>query len=160
VPSDTDVEQMTADARFFLSVLKGLSDSEAATHVLPFPSQEVDPYRGLLPHLEVASARARALYALATRTARLVVASARALAPKLSDPRRLAAAGLTLASGVDIPPHELGERLAIAGFLPEDPVDGHGEFCVRGGVVDLFPTSEEQPVRLEFIGDIIESVRR
>jgi transcription-repair coupling factor (superfamily II helicase) len=160
VPTDADVEQMTSDARFFLGALAGLSETDAERQVLPCPSQEVDPYRGMLPHLEVASARARALHALAAGSVRLVVASARALLPRLSTPGRLAAAGLTLAPGVEIAPQDLGERLAMAGFSPEDPVDEHGEFCVRGGVVDFYPASEAQPVRLEFIGDIVESVRR
>ncbi len=159
VPTDADVEQMTGDARLFLSALLGLSELDVAWHVLPFPSQEVDPYRSLTPHLEVASARARALHALATGTARLVVASARALVPRLSDPQRLAGTGLAIGAGFEISPQELGERLAMAGFLPEDPVDEHGEFCVRGGVVDLYPALEARPVRLEFIGDIVESVR-
>jgi transcription-repair coupling factor (superfamily II helicase) len=160
VPTDTDVEQLTRDARFFLGAMKGLSDSQAERAVLPFPSQEVDPYRGLEPHLEVASARARALAALATRTARLIIASARALPPRLSDPTRIADASLILKPGTEISPHDLSERLAVAGFSPADPVDQHGEFHVRGGLVDLYPTSEAQPIRLEFIGDIIESVRR
>ena len=68
VPTDADVEQMTSDARFFLSALKGLSEAEAAEQVRPFPSQEVDPYRGLTPHFEIASARARALHGLISRT--------------------------------------------------------------------------------------------
>jgi transcription-repair coupling factor (superfamily II helicase) len=160
VATDADIEPMTSDARFFLSALKGLTAIEAARSVLPFPSQEVDPYRGLSPHLEVASARGRALHALATSTCRIVVASARALLPKLSDPARFGDAGVILRPGVEIAPHDLGARLAAAGFSPEDPVDEHGEFFVRGGVVDVFPTSEANPVRLEFIGDIIESVRR
>jgi hypothetical protein len=92
VPTDADVERMTSDARLFLAALLGLSELDAAGLVLPFPSQEVDPYRELSPHLAVASARARALHALATRSARLVVASARALMPRLSDAARLAAA--------------------------------------------------------------------
>ena len=160
VPGDRDVEQMVSDARFFLTSMQGLSERDAERRVLPFPSQEVDPYRGLAPHLEVASARARALHGLATGTARLIVASSRALLPRLSDPVRLAESGVALALGQEISPQDLGERLAHAGFAPEDPVDEHGEFCVRGGVVDLFPVSEEQPVRLEFIGDIVESMRR
>jgi transcription-repair coupling factor (superfamily II helicase) len=160
VPTDPDVEQMTADARFLLSAMKGLADAQAEQAVLPFPSQEVDPYRGLAPHLEVASARARALAALATGTSQLVIASARALPPRLSALARLAAASIVLKPGVEIPIHELTERLVEAGFTREDPVDQHGEFSVRGGVVDLYPTSETQPIRLEFIGDIIESVRR
>jgi transcription-repair coupling factor (superfamily II helicase) len=160
VPSDVQAEQVAADARFFLSVLQGLSERDARRQVLTFPSVEVDPYRGLLPHLEVASARARALHALASGTSRLILASARALLPRLSAADRLAAAGLALAPGVEISPIELGERLAHAGFAPEDPVDEHGEFCVRGGVVDVYPAIEADPVRLEFIGDIIESIRR
>src|SRR4051812_18110321 len=49
VPTDADVEQLTADTRFFLSALEGVSDADAAHAVLPFPSHEVDPYRGLQP---------------------------------------------------------------------------------------------------------------
>ncbi|HEX5217677.1 MAG TPA: transcription-repair coupling factor [Vicinamibacterales bacterium] len=160
VPTDADVEQMTSDARMFIGALQGLAERDVITRVLPLPSQEVDPYRGLTPHLEIASARARALHAMAAGNARLVVASARALVPRLSAPDRLAAAGLVIAPGTEISPQELGDRLALAGFAPEDPVDEHGEFCVRGGVVDLYPASENDPVRLEFIGDIVESVRR
>ena len=56
--------------------------------MLPFPSHEVDPYRGLAPHFDIASARARALHALTTGTARVVVASAAALLPRLAAPQR------------------------------------------------------------------------
>ena len=160
VPTDADIESMVADGAFFLSALLGWSVTDTARQVLPFPSPEVDPYRGLAPHFQVASARARALFALATGTARLVVTSARALLPRLADPVRFAAAGLTVAPGTEIAPHDLGDRLAAAGFTREDPVDEHGEFCVRGGVVDVFPSSESHPIRLEFIGDLVESVRQ
>jgi len=160
VPTDADVDQVVADARFFATALGGLSEQDVSRRVLPCPSLEVDPYRGLAPHPEVASARARALHALATGTASLVVASARALLPRLSDPERVAAIGLTIRPGLEISPQELGEQLATAGFLPEDPVDGPGEFCIRGGVVDLYPALESRPVRLEFIGDIVESIRQ
>jgi transcription-repair coupling factor (superfamily II helicase) len=160
VPTDADVEQVTADARFFVAAVEGASEVETERRVLPFPSQEVDPYRGLAPHLEVASARARALHALATRTGRVVVASARALLPKLGEPGQIETAGITLYPGLEISPQDLGERLALAGFTREDPVDEHGEFVVRGGVVDIYPAAEAQPVRLEFIGDIVESLRR
>jgi len=56
VPTDRDVEQMTGDARFFLSVLEGLPPAGAELAVASFPSYETDPYRGLPPHLRVASA--------------------------------------------------------------------------------------------------------
>jgi transcription-repair coupling factor (superfamily II helicase) len=160
VASDRDVDQVTADARFFLSALEGLSASDAEAAVLPFPSPEVDPYRGLLPHFDVASARARALHALAAGRARLIVSSAAALLPRLSPPDRLQAMSVDLAPGFEIAPQDLRALLANAGYTPEDPVDEHGEYCVRGGVVDFFPAGDAHPVRVEFIGDSIESIRR
>ena len=66
VPNDAEVERMTVDARFFLAALEGLSDADVERSVLPFPSHEVDPYRGLKPHFDIASARARALHGLAS----------------------------------------------------------------------------------------------
>ena len=127
--------------------------------MLPFPSQEVDPYRGLAPHLRVASARARALYGASAGEARIVIASAVALLPKVSAPQRLLNAALSLAPEVEIAPHDLAELLTDAGFTREDPVDEHGEFCVRGGIVDLFPPGAAEPFRVEFIGDTIETIR-
>ena len=57
-------------------------------------------------------------------------------------------------------PIELADQLAEAGFAPADPVEAHGEFCGRGGVVDIFPAGEEYPIRAEFAGDSVESIRR
>src|SRR5438552_2373595 len=74
-----------------------------------------------------------------------------------------AVSGLTpsdLKPGQDIGPADLADLLVDAGFSREDPVDEHGEFAVRGGILDVFPAGEVQPVRLEFIGDTIESMRR
>jgi transcription-repair coupling factor (superfamily II helicase) len=159
VPTDADVETLTSDARFFFAALEGLTDAEVERAVLPFPSHEVDPYRGLAPHFDIASARARALHALATGRARLVVASASALLPRLTPPDRVAAAARTLAPGDEISPVDLGDVLAAAGYTRQDPVDESGEFCVRGGVVDFYPAGAAQPLRLEFIGDNIESIR-
>jgi transcription-repair coupling factor (superfamily II helicase) len=160
VPTDGDIEDAASDARFFFSSLEGLSDADADRAVLPFPSHEVDPYRGLAPHFDIASTRARALMAMATGSARLVVASAAALLPRLSAPERLLAAACELQPGSEIDPAELARLLRDAGFTREDPVDEHGEFCVRGGIVDLFPAGDAQPIRLEFIGDTVESIRR
>src|SRR5262245_58161502 len=46
VPSDKDVDQITADARFFYAALEGASDADVELAVLPFPSLQIDPYRG------------------------------------------------------------------------------------------------------------------
>jgi transcription-repair coupling factor (superfamily II helicase) len=159
VPTDADIETMTRDARFFFSALEGLSETEVERAVLPFPSHEVDPYRGLAPHFDIASARARALHAVVERTAKLIVASAAALLPRVSPPTKLNAVSLTLTPGQNISPTDLGDLLAAAGYTRQDPVDENGEFCVRGGVVDFYPAGAREPVRLEFVGDTIESIR-
>jgi transcription-repair coupling factor (superfamily II helicase) len=159
VPNDAEVERMSMDARFFLSALEGLSDADGERTVLPFPSHEVDPYRGLKPHFDITSARARALHALATSNAKLVIASAASLLPRLSAPSRLENAALALTPGQEIDPSALADVLVTAGYTRQDPVDQSGEFCVRGGVVDFFPAGAAQPIRLEFVGDTIESIR-
>ncbi len=159
VPGDGQIDEAAADARFFLAAIEGLSDTAAERAVLSFPSHEIDPYRGLTPHIGVTSARARVLHALATRTARVVVASAGALLPRVSSPERLLAAAIELKPGMDIPPSDLAELLVDAGFSREDPADEHGEFAVRGGILDIYPAGEPAPVRLEFVGDTIESLR-
>src|SRR5262245_1240954 len=94
VPTDADLEEAASDITFFLSAIEGLSEAAADRAVLPFPSHEIDPYRGLAPHMGVTSVRARALHAVASRSARVVVASATALLPKISAPRRLVGAAL------------------------------------------------------------------
>src|SRR3990170_2055274 len=160
VPSDAELEEAVVDVCFFVSALEGLSPEGSDRVVLPFPSHEVDPYRGLAPHVGVTSARARVLHAIARGTARVVVASAASLLPRVSAPERLLRASIDLKPGQEMSPTDLAELLADAGFTREDPADEHGEFAVRGGILDVFPAGESQPVRLEFIGDTIESLRR
>jgi transcription-repair coupling factor (superfamily II helicase) len=160
VPGDAEVEGMTADARFFLAGLEGLARGDVERGVLSFSSPEVDPYRGMTPHLDVASSRARALVALALGHARIVVASAVSLLPRLSPPERLLLAAVDLRLGGTCSPTDLADRLVDAGFTRSDPVETHGEFCGRGGVVDMFPAGETFPIRAEFVGDNIESLRR
>jgi transcription-repair coupling factor (superfamily II helicase) len=160
VPTDKDVDQMTADARFFYAGLEGASEADVEHAVLPFPSLQVDPYRGMAPHFRVAAARARALHAAATGTARVIVASASALLPRVSAPERLLRASLEIHSGTEIEPQALADLLADAGFTREDPVEEHGSFTIRGGILDVFPAADAEPVRIEFVGDMVETLRR
>ena len=159
VPGDGDLEETCADVSFFLAALEGLTPAAIERAVLPFPSHEVDPYRGLAPHIGVTSVRARALHAVAQGAARVVIASAAAILPRVTTPERMLAASLSLKPGQDISPIDLAERLVDAGFTREDPADEHGEFAIRGGIADVFPAGETHPVRLEFIGDTIETLR-
>jgi len=159
VATDADVDRLTCDVRFFGAAIEGLSDAAVERLVLPLPSQEVDPYRGLAPHLRVASARAAALHGASSGGARILIASALGLLPRVSSPQQLLRTAIELKPGTDIAPLDLADLLVEAGFSREDPVDQHGEFCVRGGIVDIYPTGAPEPFRLEFIGDTIESIR-
>jgi transcription-repair coupling factor (superfamily II helicase) len=159
VPNDGELEQGCADVSFFLAALEGLTGPAIERAVLPFPSHEVDPYRGLAPHVGVTSVRARALYAIAHGSARVVIASAAALLPRVTSPARMLAASLDLRPGQEIATSDLADLLVDAGFTREDPADEQGEFAMRGGIVDIFPAGEAHPVRLEFVGDTIETMR-
>src|SRR5688572_747510 len=160
VPSDEDVDRFCIDTRFFLAALEGASASALEGAVKPFPSLQIDPYRNIAPHFGVASTRAAALHAIANGSAKVVVASAAALLTRLSAPDSLEAAAVELKNGMDLDPVVLGDLLADAGFTREDPVDEHGEFCVRGGIVDYFPAGADNPIRVEFVGETVESIRR
>jgi len=160
VPDDEDVDRFCDDTRFFMAALEGASTAALEEAVKPFPSLQIDPYRNIAPHFGVASARAAALHAIARGTARIFIASAAALLPRLSAPDSLEAAAIEITPGMDLDPVALGDLLADAGFTREDPVDEHGEFCVRGGIVDWFPAGADSPIRVEFVGDNVESIRR
>lgn len=159
VPGAGELERTVTDVRFFLAAIEGLPDAAAERAVLPFPAHEVDPYRGLAPHFGVQSARARALHALAAGLARVVVAPAGALLPRISAPERLLRTSVELAPGMDVAPEDLVDLLVDAGFSREDPADEPGEFARRGGILDVFPPAESRPIRLEYVGDAIESLR-
>ena len=160
LPTDAEIEPAVGDICFFLGVLEGSADAMVSQQVLPFPSTQVDPYRGFQPHLKVASARARVLHALANGTARVVVASAAGLLTKVPEPAAILLSSCEIKPGVDLDPHELANTLVMGGYEAADPVDAHGEFGRRGGIFDVFPAGEELPIRIEFIGDSVESVRR
>jgi transcription-repair coupling factor (superfamily II helicase) len=160
VPAEADVERFTADLRFFYSGLEAASDAATEHAILPLPAIQVDPYRGMTPHFRVAAGRARALHAAAAGTARVIVASAAALLPRVSPPARLLATSVDLRVGSEIEPQRLTDLLIEGGFTREDPVDEHGSFALRGGIVDVFPTADTEPVRIEFVGDMVETLRR
>ena len=160
VPSDSNLDDVVDDVRFMLQGLEGLADGVVERVVLPFPSLQVDPYRGLAPHFRATSARAHALHALATSQARVLVASAAALLPRLASPDEVRALAKVIQPGLDIEPERLVAMLADGGFERQDPVDEHGEFCLRGGILDVFAAGDDMPVRLEFVGDTVESIRR
>ena len=159
-PTDTEAERLAADIRFFYGGLEGASDAAVDQAILLLPGLQVDPYRGMTPHFRVAAARARALHGAVSGTARIIVASAAALLPRSSSPERMLAASVDLRVGSEIEPQRLADLLVEGGFTREDPVEEHGAFAIRGGIVDVFPATDAEPVRVEFVGDMVETLRR
>jgi transcription-repair coupling factor (superfamily II helicase) len=136
-----------------------VAEAGQAGAVLAFPSPG-PALRGLPRHPEASLRRAAVLHAAARGRVKAVVASpAGLLRPSLR--RELFETRiLSLQSGEDLIPEMLLEALEEGGYRREDPVVAPGQFARRGGVLDLFPPDTPQPVRLEFFGDTLESIRR
>ena len=105
------------------------------------------------------SQRAEVLQKLLKGEARVVTAGAVALAEKLPVPAAVGRQTLDLVRGMQLDFDSLAERLADMGYVREDLVESPGEFSVRGGIVDVYPPNRRAPVRIEFFGDEIESLR-
>lgn len=128
--------------------------------VLPFEPLEVLPFEILAQSPEVAGGRLRALVRLAMGGPPVVVvAAAGALLRRLPPPDAFLASCVRLGVGDASDPDDLAERLAAAGYEPEAMVDRPGQFSRRGGIVDVFPLTEPDPVRVEFGADQVASIR-
>ncbi len=133
--------------------------AESAAAFLPpdtaafLPSRGVGWGSGLDPAPHLVGERHRALDALARGG--LVAVSADALIERVDPPGRRPAP-VELRLGEELPFDELVSSLADAGYERADSVEERGQFSVRGGLVDVFPTTGREPVRIEFFGDQIE----
>ena len=146
LPDDADARDAAEGARWFLG--------EDAVALLP--SRGVRWGSGLEPPPHLVGERARALDVLAAGG--LVCASAAALAEPLPPPE--ARPGPIALTAGEAPGLEaLAELLALAGYERVDRVQDRGHFAVRGGLIDVFPTTGREPLRAEFFGDEIEAVR-
>ncbi len=130
-----------------------------------YPAWEILPHENKLPHADVISDRLQTLVALSagfrpqTSGSRLVVTSVAALLQKTFAPTDLKERIRHLNCGDRINPLDLVEWLEAQGYEPEAQVTQRGEIAMRGGIVDIFPPTSPWPVRLEFFGDELESLR-
>ncbi|HWD20359.1 MAG TPA: transcription-repair coupling factor [Verrucomicrobiae bacterium] len=131
---------------------------EARPHF--FPDWEILPHEARLPHADVVSDRLETLLALRTRKNQLVVASVTALRQKTFAPAELERRIRRLAKGEACDPLDLVEFLEDSGYEPEAQVSQKGDMALRGGILDLWPLTHAWPVRLEFFGNELESLRR
>jgi transcription-repair coupling factor (superfamily II helicase) len=123
-----------------------------------YPSRGTGYVSHVAPPPHLVGLRIAALDALTGSEPAAVVASAPALAEAVPD-ASLRPAGFTLERGHEVDLPEIGERLVEAGYERVDQVEERGQFAIRGGILDVFPVTEERAARLELFGDEIEQIR-
>ncbi|MDR3459012.1 MAG: transcription-repair coupling factor [Verrucomicrobiae bacterium] len=130
-----------------------------------YPAWEILAHEDKLPHADVISDRLQTLVALAdnskakTDNLKLAVTTVTALLQKTFAPADLQSRLRLLNRGDKIAPLDLIEWLEAQGYEPEAQVTQRGEIALRGGIVDIYPPTSPWPVRLEFFGDDLESLR-
>ncbi len=145
-----DAEALAAELRFF---------SPADLDVLLFPDLEVLPYDSFSPHQDLVAERLRVLRRLTRGGRQILLAAAPTLLPHLPPPDYLRARGIELRAGQQLEPAAFRRQLDDAGYQRVSQVSTHGEYAVRGSLVDLYPTGSDQPVRVDFLDDEVESIR-
>jgi len=130
-----------------------------------YPAWETLPHEDKLPHADIISDRLQTLVALSRQLeisnskSQIVVTGVTALLQKTFPPGEIKERTRTLERGDKIAPLDLIEFLEAQGYEPEAQVSQKGEIALRGGIVDVFPPTSPWPVRLEFFGDELESLR-
>jgi len=130
---------------------------------IDFPSWDCLPYDRVSPNAAIVSQRIDALTRLLSKSekkGRVVVATVRAFLQRVPPRDAFKGATLIVSAGDTVEPESLDTYLIEHGYHHAQTVMEPGEFAKRGGLVDIFPTGAEQPVRLDFFGDEVESLRR
>ena len=154
VASDEAAMARTADAvRFFAPEAR----------VLMLPAWDCLPYDRVPPRHDVMAARLATLSVLTEQNDEaapaLVVTTVSAALQRLPTPQIVAASHYAARPGDTIDSERLIAFLAENGYLRTDTVREHGEFAVRGGIIDVYPPGTEDPLRLDLFGDVLEGIR-
>ena len=131
---------------------------------LRLPAWDCQPYDRISPSPRVAARRAAALAELAKRdpedtTPLIVIATVNAMAQRCAPRQVMAEAGMAARPGASVDTEALKTHFATNGYARTATVMEPGDYAVRGGVIDVFPPGAEEPVRLDFFGDTLESIR-
>ena len=124
-----------------------------------YPQRESLPYESDDFHIEIEGRRVEAVEAVFGNRCRLLVTTPRALQERASFPARLTHLRLTLRVGDEAGLTTLAGQLRERGFRKVPLVEEVGQFAVRGGIVDVFSFGSADPVRIEFVGDEVGSMR-
>ena len=152
--TNNSMESWTCDLDFFRS-----HKANSSSGIALLPAFETDPYSGTSPHAETQERRALTLWQIANETPDFLVLPAKSLISRIFSGQQLRGIGGLLKLSEDFPPEDLLKKLAGGGYVREEPLNNIGQFSVRGGIIDVWPPNSPNPVRLEFFGDTVDSIR-
>ena len=137
--------------------LTGAADPDS---VVSLPARDVLPFQNLSPHPEIQEERATALWKIATGRAAIVVSPVTATTILLRPAEYYADLARVLRRGETFDLEKLLEHLNTVGYSSTDVVEMPGQYAARGGILDVYSPESDRPVRVEFFGDEIESMRK
>ena len=143
-------DQLEAEIRFFAG---------PDLPVLHFVEWETLPWDSFSPHQDIISQRLSVLATLPNMRNGIVIAAASIVQQRLPPLDYVAARSLSLSAGQTLHREEFTDALVAAGYYRVPQVSEHGEFAVRGSLIDIFPMGTNTPVRIDFFDDEIESLR-
>src|SRR5690606_19122213 len=147
-------DRLCAELEFFLDPAGG-----PAPRILRFPDWETLPYDSFSPHQDIVSERLSTLHQLPGLSQGVLVLSVNTLLQRLPPRHYVQGNTLQLAVGQRLSIESMRQNLQGAGYHCVDTVYEHGEFAVRGSIMDLYPMGSDLPCRIELFDDEIESLR-
>ncbi len=150
---------LTADSQSAERLQEELSFFAPSLPVLHFPDWETLPYDLFSPHQDIISQRIAALYRLPELKHGILVVPITTALHRLAPKRFLLGSSLVMQVGQRLEVNQMRVNLEAAGYRCVDTVYEHGEFAVRGALIDLFPMGSSQPYRIDLFDDEIETLR-
>ncbi|MBW2055611.1 MAG: transcription-repair coupling factor, partial [Deltaproteobacteria bacterium] len=152
VPSTKDAEKYLEDLRFFLA-----KNNPSPVY---FPPYNILPFQQLSYHSETAGRRIKSLYRLIVEDApQIVVTTVAALLQRIIPKQDLSDYAELIMAGEEIHRDLLVEKLVSGGYVRSAIAEEPGDFCVRGGILDVFSPLYSDPLRIELYGDTVDSIR-
>ncbi|HFD81575.1 MAG TPA: transcription-repair coupling factor, partial [Gammaproteobacteria bacterium] len=149
-PDSQEAEQLQQQLRFF---------SDDSLDVLCFPDWETLPYDSFSPHQDIISERLQTLHRLPSLKKGILLVPVATLLQRLPTPDFVEGHSLILDTGDTLELDAMRSRLEKAGYRCVSQVMEHGEFAVRGSLLDLFPMGSTVPYRIDLFDEEIESIR-
>ncbi|PKN63583.1 MAG: transcription-repair coupling factor [Deltaproteobacteria bacterium HGW-Deltaproteobacteria-15] len=157
-PTAKEAARFVRELEFFLPE-SSTQGAPGERRLYDFPAYDVTPLAGVSPHREIVSRRIEGLYALMSEQNAIVVTSVEAFRLRILPKESLKRAVEYLEPEEEVSREGLIRRLEASGYLRTSLVEEKGDYSIRGGVIDVFPPLYTDPIRIEFWGDRMESIR-